>query len=224
MEYETPDTNYKIHAEDLAIILSKIGIKDKKTFAKLFTALRKYEDNSILKKIEKGVDDNPTVEKIKTKIVEALFFIPSKKSKRKGTYQYLRIKLAQSHIKAAGTGAYAVDPIPKGARAPYKGVAKNERDTNPYYSWTVKTFDKNTGETDEEDEPIYYIDAYDTDVSNWTRYVNCGMKDKHNNLESEQIYDKFFYVTLKNIEPGEELFIDYGPYYRKENLGMKGKY
>jgi PR domain zinc finger protein 2, PR domain len=231
--FEAPDVNYQIHADDLVEILKKNGIKDVKVFAKIFTGLRKYEDNSVLKGLEGGDEENPAVEEFKTKIVNALFFVPSKKSKsksvpgvskRKGSYKYLKIKLAPSHIKAAGTGAYAVDPIPKGARAHYKGVAKSEEDTNPYYSWTVKSFDAETGEPDDDDEAMYYIDAYDTDVSNWTRYVNCGMKDKHNNFDSEQIYDKFYYVATKNIEPGKELFIDYGVFYRKENLKMKGKY
>ena len=50
------------------------------------------------------------------------------------------------------------------------------------------------------------------------------MKKKMNNMDSEQLYDKFFYVATKNIKEGDELFIDYGPEYRKYNLLLKGRY
>jgi len=77
---------------------------------------------------------------------------------------------------------------------------------------------------DESDTYMYYVDATDLERSNWTRYVNCGMKNAHNNMEQDQIYDKIFYTTTKEVAAGEEFFIDYGPEYRKYNLGMKGKY
>ena len=81
-----------------------------------------------------------------------------------------------------------------------------------------------TGEQDDKDKPLYYVDAFDTKTSNWTRFVNCGLKNKYNNIESVQNYDKMYYVATKNIKKGDELFIDYGEGYRKDNLGLKGKY
>lgn len=222
--YEPPDISYTISGDNLAEILKKHGITNKESFEKIFTDLHRYETPSILKipLDEEDTEESNTLKK--PVIVNGLFYIPSKSKKKRGKYKYLKIKLAPSTIKNAGTGAYAVDPIPEGARAFYRGIAKNENYTNPYYSWTVKTFDKKTGEPDDADEPSYYIDAYDTNASNWTRYVNCGLKDKYNNMDSTQIYDKFYYVATKNIKPGDELFIDYGVHYRKENLKMKGKY
>ena len=117
-----------------------------------------------------------------------------------------------------------MDPIPEGAKGVYKGVSRREQHANLYYAWTVKSFDPETGETDDDDIPQYYVDAFDLKTSNWTRFVNCGMTKADNNMDTDQVFDKFFYVATRDIEAGEELFIDYGPDYRKCNLGLKGKY
>ncbi len=240
---ETPECNYNIPAATLAKILREHGFGEEendggyKAFSRLFTALREHEDYSVLNpppekpRRKKGMKDEEVTEvdeihqtepPFDEKVVNALFWIP--KGKKAGQYKYLRIRLAPSNIKAAGIGAYAVDPIPKGAKGVYKGIPLDEEHTNMYYSWTVKSFDPETGEPDDADEPTYYIDATKLDKSNWTRYVNCGMKNKINNFDSDQLFDKFFYVSKRDIEPNEELWIDYGDEYREDNLGMKGKY
>ncbi len=237
---EAPECHYNISADKLAKILQQsLGVEDHKTFAKLFTSLRQYEDYSVLnepKKLSKKQnakmladleENHQTTPDFDEKIVKALFWIPKGKVSDgggRGKYEYLRVRLAPSNIKAAGIGAYAVDPLPKGARGVYKGVPMTEDAVNMYYAWTVKSFDADTGEVDEDDDELYYIDAFDTSKSNWTRYVNCGMKNRYNNFESDQLYDKFFYVALRDVEPGEELFINYGDAYREDNLGMTGKY
>lgn len=228
---ESPECNYNIPASKLVEILLEAGLGGDgglRTFAKLFTSLREYEDYSVLnpplKRSEK--ETRQTKPPFDERVVDALFWIPKAKTSKgkKGGYKFLKVKLAPSSIKAAGIGAYAVDPIPKGAKGVYKGVPLNEEDANMYYSWTVKSFYPDTGEADEEDETIYYVDATCLETSNWTRYVNCGTKSKHNNFDSDQLYDKFFYVATRDIEPDEELFINYGDDYRRDNLGMTGKY
>lgn len=229
---ESPECVYThLPASKLTEILSRFGIEDHKTFAKIFTELREYEDYSVLNDPEPPKKDkkssknkipemeHQTKPEFVEKIVQALFFIP-----KKGRYEYKRIRLAPSNIKAAGTGAYAVDDIPKGAKGVYKGVSRDEESVNMFYAWTTKSFDPETGETDEFDEELYYIDAFDIETSNWTRYVNCGPTKRSNNMESDQFFDKFFYIAIKDIEAGEELLIDYGEAYRSDNLGMTGKY
>lgn len=232
---ESPECVYThLPASVLVEILLKHGIEDHKTFAKIFTELKEYEDYSVLnepetpKKEEKKKNakknkelemDHQTRPDFEEKIVHALFYIPKKER-----YEYKRVRLAPSNIKAAGTGAYAVDPIPKGAKGVYKGVSRDEESVNMYYAWTVKSFDTDSGEADEFDEEMYYIDAFDVETSNWTRYVNCGPTNKSNNFESDQLFDKFFYISRREVDAGEELLIDYGPSYRTDNLGMTGKY
>jgi hypothetical protein len=232
---EAPTANYNVSAEKLTEILEKHCTDiNRDQLIKIFTSLQKYEDYSVLDIPKPSKDDvsdeHQTPPPFKEKIVHALFYIPSNKRSEKtgrkmlGKYKYIKIRLAPSSIKAAGIGAYAVDPIPKGARGIYKGISKDEEDTNMYYAWTIKTFDEESGETDYNDESLYYVDAFDLKKSNWTRYVNCGLTDKANNFESDQKFDKIFYVATRDIKPDEELFIDYGEGYRVDNLGMKGKY
>jgi len=146
------------------------------------------------------------------------FYIPSK-----GKYMKLRTMIKPSSIKGAGMGVYAVDKIPKGAEIKYAGVKKGENTANHYYSWEVKTYDPETGEPDDEDV-LYFIDASDVRYSNCARTVNCGPTNKSNNMDAVQRFGKFFYVAIRDIRPGEELFVDYGEQYRKVNLGMKGRY
>ena len=146
------------------------------------------------------------------------FFIPEENK-----YKFLQLEIKPSSIENAGMGVYAVDKIPKGACGIYKGVKKSLNNGNAYYSWVIYEYDDQTGEPISNKE-MYLLDASNPKTSNWTRYVNCGMKKKFNNMACSQKFDKIYYYTTKNIEPGTELFIDYGKDYRKVNLGMKGTY
>ena len=47
-----------------------------------------------------------------------------------GVCKYLRVKIAPSAIKAAGMGAYSVDPIPKGASCTYRGIERGIQNVN----------------------------------------------------------------------------------------------
>jgi SET domain-containing protein len=81
-----------------------------------------------------------------------------------------------------------------------------------------------SGAPTSQNKELYLVDAFNVSQSNWTRYVNCGLKNRFNNLDVSQVFNQIYYLAKRDIKPGEELFIDYGPDYRKINLGMKGRY
>jgi hypothetical protein len=135
-----------------------------------------------------------------------------------------RLKIAPSTIPNAGMGVFAVDKIPKGAKGKYKGKIMSVEKGDPFYSWVIYDYDKETGVPFPDNKELYLLDAHYPSNSNWTRYVNCGIKNKFNNIDVEQSFGNIYYFTKRDIQPGEELFVDYGPEYRKVNLGLKGRY
>ena len=135
-----------------------------------------------------------------------------------------KLKIAPSTIPNAGMGVFALDKIPSGARGKYKGKVKALDKGDPYYSWIIYDYDKNTGQPLPENKELFLRDAHNISQSNWTRFVNCGLKQKFNNMDIEQSFDHIYYFAKRDILPGEEIFVDYGPEYRKVNLGMKGRY
>ena len=151
-------------------------------------------------------------------IRRARFYVPSY-----GQVKVYQIKIGPSSVPEAGKGAFAVDFIPKGAEIEYKGIKKTEEAANPLISWTVYQYNKQGKPTDS-NKTLFLLDASDPEKSNFTRYVNCGPNRKANNFISEQRFEKILYIATKDIQPGEELFIDYGPGYRKSNLHFKGRY
>jgi hypothetical protein len=236
-EVDVPDVKYVIRARDLVKILSNSLDIDLEKLASILNLMRDYENYSLCRKpieCSQGSEIRAVKPLFQKKETEGLFFIPKKKGRDwlnefvsktlPGCYKYVRLTVAPSSIKGAGMGVFAVERIPKGAIGYYRGILKDEKCVNSYYSWTVKQFDRKTGMIEQPEEDVFYIDATNPKRSNWTRYVNCGVKRSQNNMEAEQIFDKIFYVATKTIEPGEELFIDYGVEYRRHNLGLRGVY
>lgn len=203
--------------------------------SQLLTCLREYEEQSIIfppEEVEKVDNSHMTKQDFTEKRLKGLFFLYNE-----DRYQYYDLKIAPSTIKKAGMGVYAAEEIPIDAIGQYKGIPRASEETNGYYSWMVKAYNvegypiegcgcDHADKCDEEnrvDNYLFAIDATDQKRSNWTRYVNCGMKNKQNNMEQDQIYDKVYYLTTRKIKKGEELFIDYGEEYRVYNFGMKAE-
>jgi len=118
--------------------------------------------------------------------------------------------IKKSKIKNAGKGVFAKYFLPKGT---YIGYYKGDYITpeqkyslkNHQYVWQIKLGNE-----------IYYIDGYKYKHNNPLRYVNGvkTLKQKRNtNVYAYQYDKKIHYKTLRDIEKGEELLIDYGDNY-----------
>jgi len=62
----------------------------------------------------------------------------------------------------------------------------------------------------------FFIDARFKKHSNWTRFVNGAKsreQQKNVNIEAYQYGGKLFYRTTQDVNPGDELLVDYGSDY-----------
>ena len=66
----------------------------------------------------------------------------------------------------------------------------------------------------------YWIDGYNEMTSTWLRWVNCARHIKEQNLGNFQCHGRLFYMTIKDVLPGQELLIYYGHEYAEEGLGI----
>ena len=69
----------------------------------------------------------------------------------------------------------------------------------------------------------YYIDAYNERTSNWLRWVNCARHVKEQNVKAVRCRGKEYYLTNKDIHPGQELLTYYGDFYAKVALNIDVK-
>jgi len=213
---EAPSVTYVIKADKLFKILQAFTEFSRKDMIEMFNELKKYEDLSIRDKVSEKVTKKKQKSLPETKL--SLFYLPAK-----STYRYYKLRIAPSTIPQAGYGVYAEKFIPQGAILQYRGVAKTEKSANMSYSWKIIEYDKN-GTDVSNGGAICFRDAFKLKTSNATRFINCAGKDKYNNMEMMQLFDKVFYVTTRDINAGEELFIDYGDEYREYNFGWSGRY
>ena len=140
-----------------------------------------------------------------------------------GSVHYHRVRIGRSTVIEAGMGAFTTCFIPKGAYAVYRGRTRSYDSAVMHYSWNLYEHDPETGEAN--DRVIGYIDAHEKGrTSNFTRYVNCGPRSNDNNVVHRQCFSQIRYVLLRDVQEGEELFIDYGEEYRTISLGMTGEY
>lgn len=237
-ELDFPDITFKLSAAKVRDVLAKIimendyiNVKKRAGFlAKVFDEFCNVTDyvepvKTVAKKkiTPKNTDKHNFKLPFKQKLVSAIFEIDN--GDDSPIYEYKRIMLKPSTIPQAGMGAYAYDPIPAGAKGSYIGEKLHEDDHNPYYSWVIKDYDPKTGdEKPGKGQIIFATDASNYKKGNWTRFVNCGKTSKDNNMDSQQEFDSMLYVAIRDIKKGEELFIDYGEAYRRDNLKLRGKY
>lgn len=231
--------NGKILLEILRENLNSVTLKE---LENIFTELKKYNKGE---RVIPNVD-SIVLKKTKTKqsrIIYALFRITSQKS-TKGKlnnkkekflhhknlegeisykYKYFKLKISLSTIKNGGYGIFAEEKLPENATAEYIGVYLSENKCDMVYAWEIHKYEPKSGEPDYDNEQIlYYLDSPDFEkYGNWTRMVNCGETNESNNLIMSQYYNRIYYTTLRPIEKGEELFVDYGEPYRKHNLNLE---
>ena len=65
----------------------------------------------------------------------------------------------------------------------------------------------------------FYVDAFDESTSNWPRWVNCARNEREENVLFYSCKGKAYYVTFRDVYPGEELLVYYGNSYA-ETLGI----
>lgn len=158
-------------------------------------------------------DQRPTeVVKVKLKA--------SKRSDREaegGTVKDMEVEITigPSLIPNAGTGVIANELIPKGMCVEYIGRWV-PFDSSPAcdvsgYRWTVFKWDEALGIPLEPRETAGFVDGLREAESNWPRFVNCSSSDKGANLVQWQEWRSVFYGTNRDVLPGEELLVWYGP-------------
>ena len=112
-----------------------------------------------------------------------------------------------STLPNSGFGAFTNVHLPKNTVLDYyRGQKLNPSQyknlKNKAYVWSVKS--KKLGNI--------YIDGQNESKSNWLRFLNDS-RDHRNNIKPYQYRDKIFYKTMKDIYPGQELFVSYGDSY-----------
>lgn len=122
------------------------------------------------------------------------------------------LELKKSKIRNAGLGIFAKTMIPRGTIiGPYHGRYMNLKQRNRVkdgtYIWKIhddlfvdaKKYKKNN--------PLRYVNGAKTKLQK--EKINCAVKF----LGTDPYHMKVYYITTKNILPGEELIISYGDTY-----------
>jgi len=139
------------------------------------------------------------------------------------------LNIGYSKIPNAGLGIFANTKINKGAfLGNYMGEMHDDTNGLPKSDYLFTS--KNKTHT-------YSIDGTNIEMSNYTRFINCSAINKDNVMavrhrdatdasvlvtktgKQIDIDGYIFFFAARDIEPGEELLLDYGVKYRKK-LGL----
>lgn len=127
----------------------------------------------------------------------------------------VEVTIGPSLIPHAGTGVIANELIPNGMCVEYIGrwvpIEKNPACDVSGYRWTVFRWDESTGEPLPQRETAGFVDGVRESESNWPRFVNCSSNEDVANIAQWQEWRHVFYGTKRDILPGEELLVWYGP-------------
>ena len=116
----------------------------------------------------------------------------------------MRLVVKKSKIRGAGLGLFANMDFPADAvLGEYWGVRTTTKPADGRYTWRVDT----------DDGPVY-IDAAQNDCP--LRFVNGAKTERQHeriNCKTYTSHGALLYVTTRAVKAGEELIVDYGPYY-----------
>lgn len=135
-----------------------------------------------------------------------------------------KLELKTSTIPNAGRGIFAKELIiANTSLGEYTGkwVSKDEfekfsddlKQKGFEYGWEVNDYRGNKNRPKgiklKDGITIGYIDAREETDGNYLRFINHS--STNDNVRAFQVKDKIYYLTTRDIQPGEELFVDYGP-------------
>lgn len=122
------------------------------------------------------------------------------------------LEVRPSKIRGAGDGAFALTMIPAGTLiGPYKGRYMNAKQRlrllNSAYLWKIHDDRFVDAIRHTRNNPLRYVNGSKTDVQK--ARINCVVKFLGDEPDTEKVY----YMTSRNILPGEELIVSYGDNY-----------
>ena len=116
----------------------------------------------------------------------------------------MRLVVKKSKIRGAGLGLFANMDFPADVvLGEYWGVRTTTKPANGRYVWHIDTIDGSV-----------YIDAANNDCP--LRFVNGAKTERQHeriNCKTYISHGALLYVTTRAVKAGEELIVDYGPYY-----------
>ena len=56
----------------------------------------------------------------------------------------------------------------------------------------------------------HFLDGFDIDTSSWLRFINGARNVDEENVVCVECKGRFYYLTSKDIAPGQELLVYYG--------------
>lgn len=164
-------------------------------------------------------DDDSVYDQRPTEVVKVKLKA-SKREDREEEGGYIKeleveITIGPSLIPNAGTGVISNGHIPKGFCVEYIGrwvpIENDPSCDVSGYRWTVFRWDEETGHVLPKRETAGFVDGLRESESNWPRFVNCSSSERGANIVQWQEWQRVYYGTSRDILPGEELLVWYGP-------------